>query len=180
MKLADWLGVSYKTAWHVGHRIRAMMASQPVLLQGGAELDETYVGEKSRKVDREKRVPKGDPPKRKPGRATDKACVFVAVARGGRVTSRGVPSHTKGALGGAVRASVHRDAVLVADELPAYIGVGREYAAHHRVREAGECGVCNRAIVPSRSMTMVCASHAATESRNGEVGNLPRRFARST
>jgi hypothetical protein len=41
LKLADWLGVSYKTAWHVGHRIRAMMASEPILLEGIVELDET-------------------------------------------------------------------------------------------------------------------------------------------
>ncbi len=31
MKLSQWLGVSYKTAWHLGHRIRAMMASEPTL-----------------------------------------------------------------------------------------------------------------------------------------------------
>ena len=48
MKLAEWLGVSYKTAWHLGHRIRA----------------------------------------------TDKACVFVAVERGGRSKSRSEPMTT--------------------------------------------------------------------------------------
>ena len=102
MKLADWLGVSYKTAWHVGHRIRSMMAAEPILLEGVVELDETYVGGKPRKAHRERLLPKGQRPKRKRGRATDKTCVFVAVARGGRV----IPSHTKGALGGAVRAVV--------------------------------------------------------------------------
>jgi len=138
MKLANWLGVSYKTAWHVGHRIRAMMAAEPILLEGVVELDETYVGGKPRKVHRERLLPKEQRPKRKQGRATDKTCVFVAVARGGRVIPRVVPSHTKGALGGAVRASVHPDAVLVTDELPAYTGVGREYAAHHRVRHSDD------------------------------------------
>jgi hypothetical protein len=133
LKLSEWLGVSYKTAWHLGHRIRAMMASEPTLLRGVVELDETYVGGKPRKVHRERLLPKDQRPKRKQGRATDKACVFVAVQRGGRVVPRLVPSHTKGALGGAVRASVHTDAILVTDELPAYTGVGREYAGHHRV-----------------------------------------------
>ena len=83
MKLAEWLGVSYKTAWHLGYRIRA----------------------------------------------TDKAGVFVAVERGGRVIPQLVPSHTKDALSGTVRASVHGDATLVTDELPAYTAIGREYAA---------------------------------------------------
>ena len=36
MKLSEWLGVSYKTAWHLGHRIRAMMAAEPTLLRGVA------------------------------------------------------------------------------------------------------------------------------------------------
>lgn len=65
MKLSDWLGVSYKTAWHVGDRIRAMMAAEPILLEGVVELDETYVGGKPRKVNREKLLPKGQRPKRK-------------------------------------------------------------------------------------------------------------------
>jgi hypothetical protein len=68
------------------------------------------------------------------GRATDKACVFVAVERGGRVIPRLVPSHTKAALGDAVRAIVYKDATLMTDELPAYTCVGREYAAHHLSR----------------------------------------------
>lgn len=138
MKLSEWLGVSYKTAWHLGHRIRAMMASEPTLLRGVVELDETYVGGKPRKVHRERLLPKDECPKRKQGRATDKACVFVAVERGGRVIPRLEPSHTKGALGGAVRATVHSDSILVTDELPAYTGVGREYAGHHRVRHSDD------------------------------------------
>ncbi len=136
LKLSGWLGVSYKSAWHLGHRIRAMMAAEPALLRGVVELDETYVGGKPRKVHGERLLSKDQRPKRKKGRATDKACVFVAVERGGRVITRLVPSHTKGALGGAVRASVLGDAVLVTDELPAYMGVGREYAGHHRVRHS--------------------------------------------
>jgi len=37
-----------------------------------------------------------------------------------------------------VRAIVHNDATLMTDELPAYTGVGREYAAHHRVRHSDD------------------------------------------
>jgi hypothetical protein len=138
MKLSEWLGVSYKTAWHLGHRVRAMMDFEPTLLGGVVELDETYVGDKPRKGHRERLLPKDQRPKRKRGRATDKACVFVAVERGGRVIPRLVPSHTKGALGDAVRAIVHNDATLMTDEVPAYTGVGREYAAHHRVRHSDD------------------------------------------
>ena len=45
------IGVSYKTAWYLTHRIReAMMDVEPKKLQGGTiEIDETYVGGKARR-----------------------------------------------------------------------------------------------------------------------------------
>ena len=64
MKLSQWLGVSYKTAWHLGHRIRSMMVSEPTLLRGVVELDETYVGGKPRRAHRERHLPKSQRPKR--------------------------------------------------------------------------------------------------------------------
>lgn len=39
------LGISYKTAWYLCHRIRAAMASaEKVMLDGTVEIDETYIG----------------------------------------------------------------------------------------------------------------------------------------
>jgi transposase-like protein len=44
------LGMSYKTAWYLCHRIRsAMIESQKTLLDGIVEIDETYVGGKARR-----------------------------------------------------------------------------------------------------------------------------------
>jgi len=44
------LGMSYKTAWYLCHRIRsAMVESQKVMLDGIIEIDETYVGGKARR-----------------------------------------------------------------------------------------------------------------------------------
>src|SRR5438309_1119526 len=41
------LGVSYKTAWYLCHRIRAAMAEvNAAMLSGTVEVDETYVGGK--------------------------------------------------------------------------------------------------------------------------------------
>jgi transposase-like protein len=136
LKLASLLGVGYRTAWHLSHRIRAMMASEVGLLGGIVELDETYVGGKPRRVHRERVLPKEDRPHRRRGRGTEKACVFVSVERGGAVKTQIVPSHTAGALGEAVRMHVGADAMLMTDELPAYVGVGREYGAHLRVRHS--------------------------------------------
>jgi transposase-like protein len=44
------LGVSYKTAWYLCHRIRAaMLETEPKKLGGTVEIDETYAGGKKRK-----------------------------------------------------------------------------------------------------------------------------------
>lgn len=46
-QLQRTLGVSYKTAWYLGHRIRsAMEEDAPVPLRGVVEIDETWVGGK--------------------------------------------------------------------------------------------------------------------------------------
>ena len=44
------LGVTYKTAWFMAHRIRLAMMQEPIagLLEGTVEADETYVGGKER------------------------------------------------------------------------------------------------------------------------------------
>jgi hypothetical protein len=41
---------SYRTAWHLAHRIRHAMSKEPLadLLKGTVEVDETYVGGKPR------------------------------------------------------------------------------------------------------------------------------------
>jgi transposase-like protein len=48
-QLQRTLGVSYKTAWYLGHRIRsAMEEDSPVPLRGIVEIDETWIGGKHR------------------------------------------------------------------------------------------------------------------------------------
>jgi transposase-like protein len=48
-QLARALGVQYRTAWHLAHRIRkAMIEANPPKLTGVVEIDETYVGGKQR------------------------------------------------------------------------------------------------------------------------------------
>ena len=43
------IGVSYKTAWYLCHRIRAAMQEAQTMMDGTVEIDETYVGGKPRK-----------------------------------------------------------------------------------------------------------------------------------
>jgi hypothetical protein len=67
------LGVNYRTAWHLCHRIREAMKDNGELLTGQVEVDETYVGGKIvRRADRHK-------PRK------EKDIVLGMVERGGRL-----------------------------------------------------------------------------------------------
>lgn len=135
-KLSEWLGIGYRSAWHLGYRVRAMMAALDARPPGVVEVDGSYVGGRPRRVQGERTLPREKRPRRPKGRATRKPCVFVAVERGGDVRTEVVSSHTAEALSAAVRRAVSPSAVLVSDELPAYRSVGLECVAHHTVRHA--------------------------------------------
>jgi hypothetical protein len=47
--LGRHLGIGQKTAWFLGHRIRAMMADDTGLLRGIVEANQTYVGGKRKR-----------------------------------------------------------------------------------------------------------------------------------
>ena len=49
LKLSEMLDVHYATAWHLGHRIRVMMAEANPILAGVVEIDEMYAGAPPRK-----------------------------------------------------------------------------------------------------------------------------------
>jgi transposase-like protein len=117
------LGVTYKTAWFMSHRLRAGMKSTPEGQLGGGgkvvEADETYWG---RKRDRKVRV--GMEHKQK---------IFSLVERGGKVRSFHVPSVTGANLKPIIRAHVDRKTRIHTDEFGAYSKLGKEFAAHETV-----------------------------------------------
>ena len=104
---------SYKSAWHMAHRIRHAM-TQGVFakpLTGIVEVDETYVGGKPRR---------GDGLQHKRGRGTRKTPVIALVSRDGDVRTRIVASVSSKTLKSAISENVSREARIVTDELPAY------------------------------------------------------------
>jgi transposase-like protein len=135
---------SYKSAWHMLHRIRWAMA-QPAFttkLSGTVEVDETYVGGTARRSNRRQYKPLDPiaPDKRlkKTGRGSDKAPVVALVERGGEVRSMRVANVTAKTLGGVIRDHVARDAHLRTDSFPSYRKVGTEYASHEVVNHMDE------------------------------------------
>lgn len=126
------LGITYKSAWFLAHRIREAMRSgelAPFGSDGGAvEVDETFIG---RKKGRE--VRHGYEHKMK---------VLALVDRNSGQTRMMVADNlTSAYIAPIVRANVAREAFLMTDEARHYIKVGREFAGHGVVRHmAGEYG----------------------------------------
>jgi transposase-like protein len=142
-QLHRMLGVTYKTAWFMAHRIRYAMEQPPfkTRLKGTVEVDETYVGGKVRRSNRKQHRPL-DPTKPDPrmqtGRGADKTPVVALVERGGQVRSFRLATVTGDELGAAIRRNVSRQAHLRTDSFPSYTLVGREYASHETVNHLYE------------------------------------------
>lgn len=129
-QLHRMLGVTYKTAWFMFHRVREAM-SDPAFsakLSGVVEVDETYVGGKRRgRTGR----PSGTDPQKFP--------VVALVERGGRVRSSHVANVGARELKGAIRENVDRKARVMTDEYRSYHGLDQEFASHEVVKHgAGE------------------------------------------
>ena len=120
---------SYRTAWHLCHRIREAMGNDrlggPTLL-GVVEVDETMVGGKVRG--------KG----RKAGRA-NKIYVAGAIERGGKVRLKRVPNVRRHTLHGFIAETVRDDAeAIYTDELKSYLGIADDDTRHETVNHSAE------------------------------------------
>lgn len=121
------LGVSYKTAWFLCHRVREAMngatGNDPL---GGpntfVEADETYVGGKAK--NRSTRAP------------APKKAVVALVERDGRARSFHVANVNAKHLRGLIVTNVDRASHLMTDESMVYTRVGREFAGHSSVNHS--------------------------------------------
>jgi transposase-like protein len=118
-QLGRTLGVSYKTAWFLAHRIRsAMEEDSPVPLRGIVEVDETFLGGKTRH--------------RSPW--ANKQMVLGAVERGGKVRLRIEDRRDRPTLQRFVKDTVHDDAeAIYTDANPAYGDMSDDDTRHQVV-----------------------------------------------
>jgi transposase-like protein len=130
-QLQRTLGVSYKTAWYLGHRVRsAMEEGSPVPLRGIVEIDETFIGGK----DHERPGSKGPHAR--------KTMVMGAVERGGEIRLRvqgGPGRKTRAAYHGFVKDHVHgqTDAIFT-DAAAAWGDLSDGDTAHEKVSHRTE------------------------------------------
>lgn len=112
------LGITYKSAWFMAHRLRYAMMEGPLaeLMAGTVEADETYIGARNKRGTKRGR----------PGPDSHKTPVVALVERGGRVRAFPMPRVTAENLDMAITTHVQPDAMLMTDEFSAYKRLGRK------------------------------------------------------
>ena len=122
------LGTTYRTAWHLCHRIREAMGNEPFegpTLLGVVEVDETLVGGK----------------KKGKGRAYkgNKVWVAGAIQRGGQVRVERISDVKRHTLHGFISRSVKDEAeAIYTDELKSYLGIADHNTRHETVNHSEE------------------------------------------
>ncbi len=128
------LGITYKSAWFLCHRIREAMSDDKPTPMGGAgkivEADETYVGGKERNRHRSKRTGEVG--------SAGKQAVFSLVERNGKVRSAHVASVTTKNLREMLLANVYPRTKIMTDGAGQYRHLNRDFPHDVVNHDAGE------------------------------------------
>jgi transposase-like protein len=127
------LGVTYKTAWFMAHRIRESMRQDELAPMGGSgvvvEIDETAIG---RTVDAPK---KG---RALGGRSGFRNTVLTLVKRGGEARSFHIDTASVASMLPIIQANVAKETAIMTDEWAAYREIGKGFASHDTVSHKEE------------------------------------------
>ena len=108
---------SYKTAWHLAHRLRKGMEIRRQALTGAVEVDETFVGGKGAMATRgERQTP-----------------VVAMVARDGEARVRPLRNRRRFTLQAAMRQYIAPIATLLTDDYTPYARIAEGFAGHDTV-----------------------------------------------
>ena len=130
-QLKRTLGVNYRTAWYLCHRIRKAMGHAPLegpALVGIVEVDETLVGGRAKGKGR--------------GYRGNKTLVAGALQRSGKVRLERIPDTKRRTLHGFIHRNVKNEAeAIYTDELKSYLGIDDENTRHEAVNHSQEVWV---------------------------------------
>lgn len=130
-QLKRTLGIAYKTAWYLCHRIREAMGNDPVdgpALLGIVKVDETLIGGKVKGKRR--------------GYRGNKTIVAGAIQRDGQLRVERIPDVTKKTLHSFIHRTVKDEAeAIYTDEFKSYLGIEDDDTRHETVNHSEEIWV---------------------------------------
>lgn len=129
-QLHRMLGITYKSAWFMTHRIREAMRDPKHSDQMGGngapvEVDETFWGGLKNKKNKQGKQGRGYAHKEK---------ILTLVERNGRARSFHVPAVNAETLKPIIKEQIKEDSALMTDEASQYTKLGREFVSHGVVR----------------------------------------------
>ncbi len=125
-QLKRTIGVTYKTAWFLCHRVReAMRIDDAEQLSGIIEVDETWVGGKQRGVGK--------------GQSTNKTAVIGAVEREGKIRLQVIHARDRRTLHGWIKKNIADETeAIYTDDWPPYVGIGDHDTRHETVNHSAK------------------------------------------
>ncbi len=115
------MGVTYKTAWFMMHRIREAMSQEGMAPIGGdekiIEADETFICGKSTNIKKGKPLSKKKP-------------VVALIERGGEMRAKATPDVTGKTVREVLVTNASRDSYLMTDDASIYFHIGKEFYGH--------------------------------------------------
>jgi transposase-like protein len=133
------LGITYRSAWFMAHRVREAMRAGGLEPMGGegkiVEADETYFGKpETAHVSPQRK----DRPYLKGNKVRNSRAIVSLVERGGNVRSFHVAVADGATVANIVNENVLKETRLQTDESRLYIKVGANYAAHETVNHGAK------------------------------------------
>jgi transposase-like protein len=160
-QLHRMLGVTYKSAWFMAHRIRYGMTQEPLSskLGGTVEVDETYVGGREKNIH-------GKPGKNSESKKVPVVAMVERTLVPGKGRIRSVVMHrvTADNLRWELRDTIMQNATLNTDESTLYSGIGQWWSSHETVNHSRK----------EYSRTKKGGEKVTTNTVEGYFGNLKR------